>query len=370
MNINIPFIKPTPPSLNKIKKDLLRVYTNGIFTNMGPFEKKFEMGCRQFFRDKSGNPPYVVTVANATMGLILALNALKPRQKYVLLPSFTFAASIEAIIWSGFTPVFVDIYKNSWSMSINSKVINFMKRGKVGAVLYGNPFGIPGKIDEWEKLTQKYEIPMLVDSAAGMGSLYADGTPMGLKGNAEVFSLHITKTFGIGEGGLVVTKNEKLADSLQRMKNFGFDENHVVQVLGTNAKMPEFSSVIGLHVLKSYKSVLSKKRALMKVYIDDLAPQIEIHEHILLSAGQFFPILFPDSKLRVQKEIELDKRGIKTRRYYYPPLHQHPTFKKIKFIGTPNITEDLTQRMLALPLHLGLKKNEIKIITSIINSGL
>jgi dTDP-4-amino-4,6-dideoxygalactose transaminase len=363
---NIPFIVPHPPLLKELEKDFQQVYKNGWFTNMGPFEKKFEKELGLYLNYKA-KIPRVVAVSSATMGIILALKALEPKRQLVLLPSFTFAATVEAVIWCGYEPLFVDIDEDSWSMAIDTRVTKLIKDGKVGAVVYGNPFGIPGDIDEWIELTQYYSIPLLIDSAAGVGSKYPDGVPMGLKGSAEVFSLHITKTFGIGEGGLVVTKDKSLAKKIQSMKNFGFDKNHIVQTLGLNAKMPEFSSVIGLHVLASYESVLRQKRKLMRLYLRYLAPSVKTHKDILLSAGMFFPILFPIKSLRDLKEHELVNFGVETRRYYYPPLHQHPPFRNIKSVGSLKNTENIVQRILVLPLHLDLIEDHIKAITEIIN---
>jgi len=367
MRKRIPFIVPKLPLIKDLKKDLQKIYETRIFTNMGPFEKEFESKCREYLSDKRRDAPYTIAVANGTLGLMLALKALEPKTGLVLLPSFTFAATVEAVLWCGYEPAFVDIDNEDWSLALNKKAINLIKSGRVGAVLCGNPFGIPADLDKLTEITRRHNLPLLIDSAAGMGSVYPDGTPMGQKGSAEVFSLHATKTFGIGEGGLVVTKNKKLAEKIQKMKNFGFDKNHLVQNLGLNAKMPEFTAVIALHVLKNYKRTLKQKRVLMKHYLKNLSPSIKTHKNILLSAGMFFPIIFPNKSLRDQKEKELSKIGVQTRRYYYPPLHKHPAFKGVGSVDNLRNTDNICQKILALPLYLDLAKEDIETTMKVIN---
>lgn len=358
----IPLIKPDIPSIDTLYNDLQEMYRNSIYSNGGPFEQKFEVKTEKYF----GKGNKTIAVSNATIGLIIALKALTNGNGYVLLPSFTFAATIEAIMYAGLTPVFVDVNKKNWSMILDHNVEKFVKKNHVKAILYCNPFGIEGNISEWEKFAKKVKLPLICDSAAGFGSFYSDKSKIGTKGDVEVLSLHATKTFSIGEGGLIVTKNKNLVKKIKSLRNFGFNQKKVVTQLGMNAKMGEIYSIIGLHVLNDFDKTIKQKKNLLEYYFNGLKDVVIFHPSTYNSALQFLPVLFPKIKHRKLAERSLLKHGISCRRYYYPALHNHPLFKDVDKIQELKGTEYLEKRMLALPIFNDLSKKEVDFICKII----
>ena len=363
---SIPFIKPHLPSISKLSADIEKMYTNLVFSNGGEFEMQFESKTAEYL----GNDVDVVAVSNATVGLLISLKALGLTKGYILLPSFTFAATVEAVLYSGLTPVFVDVDEKDWSMVINDEVENFLKQENVVAILFCNPFGIEGSIIAWEKLAKQYEVPLICDSAAGFGSDYSDSTKMGTKGDIEVFSLHATKTFAVGEGGLVVTKDAKIAEDVRRLRNFGFNKDRIVVEPGINGKMGEIYSIIGLHVLGTIDEMVSKKHHILKIYKKYLNNHVFIHPKSINSALQFLPICFPTEKDRRIAEDALQKNIIGCKRYYYPALHNHIAFKDIMRIGQLTGTTQLENCILALPTYFDLTDIQIKFICKIINKSL
>ncbi len=362
----IPLIKPQIPNITELKKDLEKMYQNLIFSNGGPFEKKFELKTKKYF----GNTVETIAVSNATIGLLLAIKAVSNGEGYVLLPSFTFAATIEAVLYANLIPVFVDVDTKNWSMIIDEKVKLFLREQPVKAILYCNPFGIEGNIYNWEDIASEFNVPLICDSAAGFGSVYEDGSKIGTKGDIEVLSLHATKTFAVGEGGLLVTKSKRLANKLLRLRGFGFDSKHIVQDIGFNAKMGEFYSVVGLHVLKNIDKTIRKKHSLLGLYFDELQDVVSFHPKIFNSALQFLPVCLKTTTQRSFVEKQLKKNGIFYRRYYYPALHKHPPFKNVKMMHELTGTNFLASRMLALPLYCDLKEDQIRFICKVIKNTL
>ena len=359
----IPFISPNLPPLNELKNDLEQMYKNGIYTNSGPFERLFELKIVEYLDDDVE----AICVSNATTGLMIALKALVTKPGKILLPAFTFAATVEAVIWNGFTPIFVDIYKEDWTMKVDSYVEDELNSGGICAILFCNPFGIGSNVSQWEKLAKKFNIPLIIDSAAGLGSKYHDSKMVGTKGDVEILSLHATKTFGIGEGGLIITKNKILAKKLRRLKNFGFNNYNEAIEIGFNAKMGEIYSIIALNLLKNYSYILSKKRIILNKYLQHSQNIFNFPKTLPIAALQFFPLLLKTKSQRKMIEKKLQENNIMYRRYYYPSLDRHPAFKNIDKVHPLTNTHSISSRMIALPLHTKLTSNDVDKIIYIIS---
>jgi dTDP-4-amino-4,6-dideoxygalactose transaminase len=180
--------------------------------------------------DYLGHGVRCVPLANCTLALALGLRALtgpeRERQE-VLMPSFTFAAVASAAIWAGLQPVFVDIDALTWHLCPEALTDALSQRGAVGAFLACSTFGVPPPISvrrQWEATALEAGVPLLVDSAAGFGSMDEQGQRLGHQGQAEVFSFHATKPFAIGEGGLLATRDQRIASHVSRLANFGWAE--------------------------------------------------------------------------------------------------------------------------------------------------
>src|SRR5262249_47531941 len=132
------------------------------------------------------------------------------------------------------------------------------------AVLACSTFGMPPQARQraaWERVTRAAGIPLFVDSAAGFGSVADDARGLGDQGGAEGFSFHATKPFAVGEGGLLTTANDELADRVERLTNFGFQDGVVDADIGLNAKLSEWSAATALAVLDDFPRILASRRA-------------------------------------------------------------------------------------------------------------
>jgi dTDP-4-amino-4,6-dideoxygalactose transaminase len=314
-----------------------------------------------------------VPVANATLGLMLGLRTLVgagggPRRE-VLMPSFTFAATINAVLWAGLEPVFVDVEPRSWHLDPTALADALDARaGAVAAVLAGSTFGTPPPALQraaWEDAARAAGVPLLVDSAAGFGAVSDDGRVLSRQGDIEVFSFHATKPFAIGEGGLVTTTDDELARRLTRLANFGFDDGVVAAEVGLNAKLPEWSAATALAVLDGYDDVLSRRRARAEQMLDGLEPHgYERQAAAEGAAWQFVPVLAPSSAVRAAALESARRNDIEVRTYFSVPLHRMPAFASVPRAGGLRCTDDLAARALSLPMSNDLSSRDMDAIVA------
>ncbi len=362
----ITFIKPTFPSPKELLDDYVTITNNNFYTNSGPFEGRFEKEIDNFIDNNS----HTAVVVNATTALILAINACVKKESgkdEIIVQSFTFAATAESIVWCGYKPVFIDIETKSWQANLSQAESYLSDNQKsVAGILLCNTFGV-GNVDiaEWERLSDKYDVPLIIDSAAGLGSRYSSTEMLGTRGECEIFSMHATKPFAVGEGGLVVSKNKTIIDKINQNKNFGFDSKNEVTELGLNAKAPEITSAIGLRQLLNYPSKLEKRRKLLSVYKERLKNSfVEFQVNDDLSTVPFVSTKLKSKNVdSMIKEYKNSK--IQVRNYYNPPLHRHSFFKKYKKLSM-DATDYLASKIISLPLHDDFTDLDINRITDIL----
>lgn len=314
-----------------------------------------------------------VPVANATLGLMLGLRALvgvgDERRREVLMPSFTFVATINAVRWAGLEPVFVDVLECSWHLDPTRLEHALAARaGSVAAVLACSTFGVPPPTavrSAWEDAARAASVPLLVDSAAGFGAVGEDGMMLGHQGDAEVFSFHATKPFAIGEGGLVTTTNDDVARRITRLANFGLEGGIVDTEVGLNAKLPEWSAATALAVLDGYGEVLTRRRECARRMLEG----VERHGYEQQSgadgaAWQFVPVLAPSPAVRTAALDIARRNDIEVRSYFSVPLHKMPAFASVPNVSGLPRTDDLAERALSLPMANDLSTGDIDAIVA------
>lgn len=366
MTYRIPFIKPSFPSAEKIVDDYTAIVASNWFTNFGPFEQKFSKKISEYI----GSGVNVCTVANATLGLQIAISIIFEKnilKNKVLIPSFTFAAGPEMLILNNFSPVFIDIDKDSWQPNINQAKAYLNNNKDVAGVLLCNIFGVGNRdIGEWEKLAAENNIPLIIDSAAGFGSEYSKGSPVGSRGDCEIFSLHATKPFAVGEGGLIVSRNLDLINSMKHFENFGFDDRKKISIIGTNAKLQELNCAIGLRQLEDFKQRLAHRQNSLQYYKQKLSGLGYLfQDNDNLSTVPFVSTLAPSALIANNIEKLLVSDGVEVRKYYSPLHKQDVLMGYSSKAGALDVTEDFYGRILSLPLHDSMQKSDIDRIVDV-----
>lgn len=363
----VPFIKPKFPSSDDIQADYRAIVESNWFTNFGPYESRLCQQVTEFLGDNL----YVTTVANATLAIDVAVRSLFKGQtrKEIIVPSFTFAAGPEVLITHDLVPVFIDIEQETLQPSL-AQASTYIEAHKdfVGGILLCNIFGVGNRdIKAWEELARAYQIPIIVDSAAGFGSQYTESEYIGGRGDCEIFSLHATKPFSVGEGGFVVSRNADFIEKIRALENFGFDSSRTITAIGTNAKLQELNCAIGLRQLEGLKDRLKVRQASLRRYKRFLEPKGYIfQDNDELSTVAFVSAIAPTKDASDLSEKQLKEAGIETKRYY-APLHNYPILMEYARVGGDlSITNDIATRILSLPLHDNMSDELIEEICQMI----
>lgn len=365
--VRVPFIKPHLPPASLVAEDYNSIIDSNWFTNFGPFESKFRDAAAEFI----DQDVYASTVTNATVGLELALKSLIKTihsGKRVIIPSFTFAAGAEAIISCGLTPVFVDIDMKTWQPNIK-QARDYIQKNKqeMAGILLCNIFGVGNRlIGEWEALSRQYNLPLIIDTAAGFGSQYTINEMVGGRGDCEVFSLHATKPFAIGEGGMVISKSKSFIKNIQQLQNFGFGPDRHIEGIGTNAKMQEISAAIGLRQFDGFKDRLKSRRNTLQIY-KNLLPGFSFQENDELSTVPFVSTMASSAHLADIGYHQLLDDGVEVRRYYQP-LHTEGVIMKESIVADKlTVTEEVARRIISLPVHDDMDEDIIISICATLN---
>lgn len=345
----VPFQRPSLPSLPEIDGYFALSRAEGWYSNSGP--------CNELLAERTsallGNRP-VVPVSSAGIGLIVALRALVPVSsgptRQVVLPSFTFAATAAAVVWCGLEPVFCDIEDEGWHLCpARLHELLAARHGRVAAILACSAFGTPpadAVSAAWRSAAEEWEIPLIVDAAAGLGS-YSAGRPP----DAEIFSMHATKPLAVGEGGLVALRDEAVAATLRTLINHGLGPDHEPVAVGLNGKLDEWHAATALAGLDRMGGGLAARRAAAAAMRENLSGAgLRFQARADRSTSQFVPALAASAERRTEILEAAASQGVEMRTYYAPPLHVSPAYGASDRSDALSVTADVSGRILSLPM--------------------
>ena len=354
----ISLLIPDLPETEALVPYLRQIDATKWYTNFGPLVAKLENDLASLW---GKSPPLVTSVVNCTLGLELSLVALGLRQgARVLVPSLTFAASATAVLRAGFQPVLADVDPNSWMLTPEIARAA-RKRHKFDCVMPVATFGCPQPVGEWDVFSRETGIPTIVDAAGAFGNQEIGEL------TTVVFSLHATKAFGIGEGGLVVSRNKAYIDIVRQLSNFGIDLSiGMSRFAGTNAKMSEYHAAVGLAVWDHWPQRQLLRRTLSGQYekiLKDRCPDLTLQARPVDGIYTIMQVLLPEGTDCESIRLGLKSQGIETRSWYLPLLGMHPIFSSCTSDDLP-VVQALAPRMLGLPFHLQLGSAEVARICS------
>ncbi|MBB4097067.1 aminotransferase class I/II-fold pyridoxal phosphate-dependent enzyme [Sphingomonas kyeonggiensis] len=368
----LPLIAPQPPRLSEMTEALRAIEARGIYSNGGPVVREFEA---RVVAELFGGVGAALAVNNATIGLILAIRqaAQGRKGKYALLPSFTFAATAHAAIWAGLTPILVDSDPNDWAASAEAEEAALARHaGEVAVLVPYDTFGTCIDLARYARLSEQHGVGVVVDAAASLGSLDAEGRGFATGANfANVFSMHATKTFATAEGGLIYSADADQVEALRRMHNFGFGAPRSATEPGTNAKLPEILGLLALAKLDEIDAVAGHRAALDKVYRTSLGDTVTFQAtNARRQVAQFMPMLLPEGSDRAAVMAELAARGIGAGHYFAPHLAQQPYFQRECLRTSTPVADDLAARMLSLPITDAMTEADVATICDALHAAL
>ena len=367
----IPFLRPRLVKLDSFLPHLQAIDQSRIYSNFGPLNALFESRIRDEWFGGQGK---VTTVGNATLGLMLAISQGKRRGRNALMPSFTFAATPLAAQWCGLEPVFVDIDPAEWVMSPAALSAALEKHGDDVAVVV--PYATCGSamdLAPYQRLIDR-GIPVVVDAASSLGTMIdGSGFGSGFQGTI-VYSMHATKAFPVGEGGLIYSANENAIANIRRAANFGFDSSRESQMLGMNAKLTEITAAVALATLDSFGQRRKARLALYRQYERALTAAgvfdagFRLHAIRGEVAPQWLALRAPDRATQERVVAAASGDAIEVRRYFSPACHDHPQFAACEHDGLPQ-TKALCDTVLSLPLWEEMSECDVARVVSAVRSS-
>lgn len=353
---NIPVYEP---SLNGNEKKYVNECLDSTWiSSKGEFVTKFEDG----FSDYIGTE-HATTVSNGTVAIHLALLALGVGEgDEVIVPTLTYIASVNSIVYTGAKPVFVDSVEGSWQIDPADVIKKITPKTK--AIMAVHLYGHPCDMDALLEICKKYNLFLIEDCAEAIGTLYK-GKHVGTFGDIATFSFFGNKTITTGEGGMVVTNDETLYDRAVHFKGQGLAKHRQYwhDVIGYNYRMTNICAAIGLAQLEEIDNVLLEKKRVADTYRSNLKNStIIFHEPIsddVYHSYWMCSILTDDGKQRDLLRNHLSDSGIDTRPLFYP-VHTMPMYST-QYQRHP-IAENLGWRGINLPSYPGLKQEQIEFI--------
>lgn len=336
---------------------------------MGEKVQELEKRMAEFLKTR-----YAIALSSGTAALHLALKTLNLKaEDEVLVPCITFVASVNAILYCGAKPVFLDATSLD---DFNLSVIDLEERigSKTKGIIVVHYGGFLADMDKINRIAKKYKLFVVEDSAHSIGTKYKSKMA-GTFGDMGCFSFFSNKNLATGEGGMVVTDNKKLARKVkllrshgmtwqtwERFKSFSFDYD--VVDLGYNYRMTEISAVLGLEQLKKLRLNNRKRKYLSQVYRQNLSGIEEIfipfQNYSRDSSYHLFPILLDKKINRKVFMQKLKKKGIQTS-IHYLPVHQLSYYRKNypQKLGALLLSEEIGRREMSLPLHPRMEKEDV-----------
>ena len=337
-------------------------------TNDGPYVQEFEQRLAKMLGAR-----HCIVTCNGTVALEIA-NRAAGLTGEVIVPAFTFVATVHALQWQEITPVFCDVDPRTHNIDPArvEQMITPRTTGIIGVHLWGRAC----EVDRLTDIARRHDLKLLFDAAHAFGCSYK-GQMIGTFGHAEVFSFHATKFFNTFEGGAVVTNDDELSAKIRLMRNFGFSGKKYDDVvfIGTNGKMSEVAAAMGLTSLESVEEFIAVNHRNYEQYRQEVMdiPGVYLvtydetekrnYQHIILEIDEAVAGI---NREELQKILWAE--NVLVRRYFYPGVHRMEPYRSYfphAGLLLPS-TEHLVRRVLALPTGTSIGTDEINKISQII----
>lgn len=363
----IPFVRPSLPDPGTLWKPIQEAFASGMLTK-GTHLERFERELAAHLEVE-----HAVCVSSCTSGLMLTYRGLDLTGE-VIVPSFTFMATVGAMIWAGLRPVYVDV--NPETTNVDPQAVEAAITPRTSAIVAVHNFGNPADIEALVDIARRHDLRLIFDAAHGFGTRYR-GRPVGGQGDAQAFSMSPTKLVVAGEGGVVATNNSELARLLRIGREYGNDGHYDSLFAGMNARMPEISALVGSLSLARLEDVVAMRQHVASCYQQALSDlpgigfmQVDPEDRcsykdfsITIDAEQF-------GATREDVIAALRAEGIDTRCYYDPPVHRHQAYQQYVTQKThlPN-TEWLAASSLSLPIGAQIDESGIERVARVIRQA-
>jgi len=343
---------------------VIQVMKSGMLTSglgAGPKVTEFEKKYAEFAGVK-----HAIAVNTGTAALHAALLATEIKAgDEVILPSFTFVATAEAVVLAGGKPVFTDIDPETYTLAPEA-VKNAINQ-KTKAIIPVDLYGLPADITPIREITSNYNITIIEDCAQSHGATYQK-KPTGAFADLACWSLYAAKNIGTGEGGVVTTDNDELAEKVKMVRTHGEKVKYQSLMLGTNYRMTEIQAAIGVVQLSRLPDFLAKRTR----NAERMTEKLECQEKLKLpkkfndktSSWYLYTVRIKDSTVMKRNDIieQMHRKGIGAEAYYPIPINQMPFYRENFGVFNLPETEKASKEVLSLPIHPGVTDENIDTI--------
>lgn len=345
--------KPALPPIEDYLSYLKVIWDNQHLTNNGPLHQQFEHNLKEYLSAEE-----VSLFTNGHLALEAALKVLNLKGEVITTP-FTFASTTHAITRAGLTPVFCDV--DPINFNIDTKKIEALITDQTSAILAVHVFGVPCNVEEIQVIADKYGLRVIYDAAHAFGVTYK-GKPISSYGDISMFSFHATKVFHSIEGGALVFSDSSYKNDLEKIKNFGIENENVVDMIGFNAKMNEFQAAMGLLNLERIAESIDKRKIIVEKYNSLLKKHNELVLPLIkdnsISNYSYYPIIIKSNNNKRNRLHEfLKTKNIISRKYFYPLCSDFECYANYK-VEVP-VAEMVADSILVLPLFESLTNEEL-----------
>jgi dTDP-4-amino-4,6-dideoxygalactose transaminase len=345
----LPIAKPTLPQFAEIAGELAQILESGILSK-GSRRDAFE----EAVAERLG-VAHAVAVSSCTAGLMLTYQALGLSGTEVVVPSFTFMATVSALRWIGARPIFADVDAGTTNLDPAAAEAAITKDTKAIVAVHNS--GNPAAIADLLEVADYHNLRLVFDAAHAFGGSY-QGRAIGSQGHAQVFSLSPTKLVVAGEGGIVATNDDRLADHVRVGREYGNCGDYDSAFAGLNARFTEINALLGLHSLSRLEWSVERRNHLAALYRERLGrlPGISFMkvEPGNRCAYKDFSITVDHDAFGLTRDelgSALEAENVETRRYYDPPVHRQIAYRSFtSTASTLRNTELLASTILSLPI--------------------
>lgn len=327
----------------------------------GPGVERLEENFSNFCETENG-----VTFNSGTSALLASYYSLGISEgDDVIVPSFTFAATVTPLLFLDANPVFVDIDEETYTMDVESVKEKITDDTK--AIVPVHLYGHPADMEPLKELANDHDAELIEDACQAHGAEYK-GEKVGSWGDVGCFSFFPSKNLTVsGEGGIAVTDDDELAEKLKRFRDHGRgkDDKYMHRSLGLNLRLSEILALLGNHQLEELSNWNENRREIARIYRENLNGEVIVPREKNW-AKHVYHLFVIKSEEREKLQNYLSERGISTGIHYPIPVHKQPVLKDKNDIELP-VTEEMAEKVLSLPMYPGLEKEKIRFICGKLN---
>jgi len=355
------------PPLEKLEEAFRGIFERCYFSNNGPLVRELDERFAEYLDVRNA-----VCVTNGMMALMIAIESLKLTGE-IIVPAFTFPATVQAPVWAGLKPVFCDVDPETHMIAPDT--VEPFITDQTSAILGVHLWGRPCDVEGLQSLADQQGLKLIFDAAHAIGCTY-QGEKIGRFGQAEAFSFHATKILNGAEGGCITTDDNDLADAMRTIRNLHNTETYANVTLRINGKMSEAQAALALLSLEDLPENIAKNKKIYQAYDSHIKiiPGLKLIPYDANEENNYqyviIDVIEEEAGLSRDMIIEIMKaENILERRYFHPGVHRVQPFSDWypEVAESLPVTEGLCNRLFQLPNSEPLELADIEKICELLN---